>query len=244
MADQPALSPDQSFYQRLLARDQSEAAEVLERYVAKSPPETVYDALLLPALTHAERDRLDGRISLDEEALVIDTTRELAADAAVLVRTARAAADEDRAVPATGTDRVPVMGYAANGAADEAALQMLGRLLENSPVTLESLPTRLLSSELVTVVQQRGVRLLCIADLPPSPPSKTRYLVKKLRAACPDLQVVVGRWAPPGLADESTQPLVDAGAAHVSATVLKSAEFVRQLSAHLPRTARAAPPAA
>ena len=97
MDDQPALAPDSSFYQRLLARDQGEAAEVLERYVAKSPPppETVYDALLLPALTYAERDRLDARISLDDEALVIDATRELVADAAAraacAVRTSTAA---------------------------------------------------------------------------------------------------------------------------------------------------------
>ena len=136
MADQPALAPDASFYQRLLARDQSEAADVLERYVKVTPPppETVYDALLLPALTYAERDRLDGRISLDDEAMVIDTTRELVADAAVLVRTARAADPEvERVVPTAPASRVPVIGYATNGVADETALQMLGRLLEDDP---------------------------------------------------------------------------------------------------------------
>jgi len=35
-----------------------------------------------------------------------------------------------------------------------------------------------------------------------SPPSKTRYLVKKLRAKVPAVNIVVGRWAPASLADE------------------------------------------
>src|SRR6185503_12469682 len=41
----------------------------------------VYDALLLPALNYAERDRLEGRLSEAEESLVSDSTRELITDA-------------------------------------------------------------------------------------------------------------------------------------------------------------------
>jgi hypothetical protein len=37
----------------------------------------VYDALLLPALNYPERDRLEQRLSPDEETAVIDATREL-----------------------------------------------------------------------------------------------------------------------------------------------------------------------
>ena len=52
---------------------------------------------------------------------------------------------------------------------------------------------------------------VCFAYLPPSPPSKTRYLVKRLRAALPEVGIIVGRWAPPALADESTQVLRETG---------------------------------
>src|SRR5213078_4057523 len=77
MADSPALSPDVSYYQRLLARDQSEAAEIVPRHAASQPIETVYDALLLTALNYAERDRLEGRLSTEEERTVIEQTSEL-----------------------------------------------------------------------------------------------------------------------------------------------------------------------
>ena len=46
----------------------------------------MYDALLLPALNYAERDRLEHRLSLDEETAVIDATRELLSDAAESIR--------------------------------------------------------------------------------------------------------------------------------------------------------------
>ena len=63
MADTPALAPEYGYYQRLLARDQSEAADLIERYIKTESPRSVYDALLLPALNYAERDRLEQRLS-------------------------------------------------------------------------------------------------------------------------------------------------------------------------------------
>jgi hypothetical protein len=73
----PALAPEYGYYQRLLARDQSEAADLIERYIKTESPLSVYDALLLPALNYAERDRLEQRLSPDEETAVMDATREL-----------------------------------------------------------------------------------------------------------------------------------------------------------------------
>ena len=84
----------------------------------------------------------------------------------------------------------------------------------------------MLASELVSLVQQRGVSVVCLADLPPSPSSKTRYLVKRLRAAFPELRILVGRWGPPALADESTQALRDAGANHVASTLAQTRDYL------------------
>ena len=67
MADTPPLAPEYGYYQRLLARDPGEAADLIERHIKNEPWGTVYDALLLPALNYAERDRLENRLSPDEE---------------------------------------------------------------------------------------------------------------------------------------------------------------------------------
>ena len=230
MADKPPLAPEDGYYQRLLARDQSEAADLIERHVKSEPPGTVYDGLILPALNYAERDRIEERLSPDEEASVIEATRELIADAAAAAQKVASGEPEtdgvDAALPG---ETLPVLAYAANGVADEVALAMLGHIVEDLPVTLEIARTRMLAADVIALIQERKCSIVCIADLPPSASSKTRYLVKRLRAFFPDLRIVVGRWAPPALADESTQILRDAGASHVDSTLVETRTYLATL---------------
>ncbi|MEO6367984.1 MAG: hypothetical protein ABIP38_08340, partial [Steroidobacteraceae bacterium] len=72
----------------------------------------------------------------------------------------------------------------------------------------------------------QGIAVICLADLPPSPPTKTRYLVKRLHSELPELRIVVGRWSPPGLADESTQALREAGATLVATTIAETRAYL------------------
>ena len=105
---------------------------------------------------------------------------------------------------------------------------MLGQLVNGLPIELEISSARLLTSELVSHVKKQGYAVVCLADLPPSPPSRTRFLVKKLREAMPDLRIVVGRWASADLADETTEPLTAAGASHVAASLLETRKYLAE----------------
>jgi predicted PurR-regulated permease PerM len=237
MADSPALSPDVSYYQRLLARDQSEASEIVRRHLASQPMENVYDALLLPALNYAERDRLEGRLLEHEEQIVIEETRELLSDVkdvdhALRSQTSKSDAAGEQSEDAAPLAPVELLAYPANGQGDAIALEMLAQLVDADAIRLELTSVRLLSSEMIELVRTRGTRLACIADLPPSPPSKTRYLVRKLRAAAPDVIIVVGRWAPAALADDDRPMLIEAGANHVASTLLETCNQLRTLAAH------------
>jgi predicted PurR-regulated permease PerM len=224
MADAPPLAPDYGYYQRLLARDQSEAADLVERHIATQPPRSVYDALLLPALNYAERDRLEARLSPEEEAAVIDATRELLTEAAAAIRSSEPEPSEPPAAPAPSVPREPlrVLGCAVNGAADELALAMLASVVDDLSIVVEITSKRMQASELIALVQAKGVSIVCLADLPPSPSSKTRYLMKRLHAALPDIRIIAGRWAPAALADESTEPLREAGATIVCSTLAET----------------------
>jgi predicted PurR-regulated permease PerM len=229
MDDTPSLAPEYGFYQRLVARDQSEAAELIDSHIKNEPPASVYDALLLPALSYAERDRLEHRLSSEEEAAVIDAVRELIVDAAETIR--RHADTEPSAavtVPSLLGPREPlrILGYAVNGAADEAALAMLAHLLDDLPIAMEITGMRMQAVELASLVGDRKFSVVCFADLPPSSSSKTRYLVRRLRAALPELRIAVGRWGPSALADESSQILVDAGANHVASLLIESRNYL------------------
>lgn len=231
LAETPGLDPEYGCYQRLLAHDQAEAADLIERHIRTGSPRSVYDALLLPALNHAERDRLARRLSPEEETAVIDATRELVAVAAETIRQLKLASPASADVvrdPAPGAP-LRVLGYAANGVADELALVMLAHLVDDLPIGVEITAERLQASELVALVRKWGGSVVCLADLPPSPASKTRYLVKRLRAAFPDLCIVVGRWAPPALADDSTRVLRDTGANLVAQTLNETRTYLEGL---------------
>jgi predicted PurR-regulated permease PerM len=231
MDDTPSLAPEYGFYQRLVARDQSEAAELIDSHIKVEPAASVYDALLLPALSYAERDRLEHRLSSDEEAAVIDAVRDLIVDVAETIR--RAATDssvqaDDRAL-VPPREPLRVLGYAVNGAADQVALAMLAHLLDDLPITMEITGTRMQAGELASLVSEGKFSVVCFADLPPSTSSKTRYLVRRLRSAVPGLQIAVGRWGPPALADESSDALLGMGANHVASLLSESRNYLSGL---------------
>ncbi len=237
MADTPALTPEYGFYQRLLAKDQGEAAELIDAHVRTAPASSVYDALMLPALNYAERDRIEQRLSVEEEAAVVGVTRELLADVADSVKRHVAEADAAEAEPPLPLGpRLPlaVLGYAVNGPADEAALAMLAQATEDLPVTLEIVGPGMQAMAFVGLVREKQVSVVCLVDLPPSPPSKTRYLVRRLRAGLPEVRIAVGRWASTTLADESTDVLDKAGASHVASQLSATRAYLESLL-ELPR---------
>src|SRR5262249_54130702 len=127
---------------------------------------------------------------------------------------------------------MPVFAFATTDGADDVSLQMLQDLVEDQPIAFQFRSGRMLSAEVVAFVQQHAIAVVCIADLPPNSSSKTRYLVRRLRAALPTLPILIGRWAPPDLADADATALIDAGATEVSTTLLDTATHLRALAAH------------
>jgi hypothetical protein len=172
---------------------------------------------------------LEQRLSPEEERAVIDATGDLLGDAADAIRR-----QEPTVVPPVDSDlgrREPlrVLGYASNGSADELALRMLMHLINDLPISIEITSARMQASEFASLVETQRFSVVCFADLPPSPPSKTRYLIKRLHATLPDVHIVVGRWAPAGLSDENTEALRAAGASLVVSTLADTRTYLAGL---------------
>jgi hypothetical protein len=51
LGDEPVLSPQAHFYQRLLALDEEEARDIVEEYLKQNPIGNLYDSVLIPALS-------------------------------------------------------------------------------------------------------------------------------------------------------------------------------------------------
>jgi predicted PurR-regulated permease PerM len=227
LTDRPALSPDATYYQRLLAGDHGEALDLVEEHARTHAPEETYDALLLPALNFAERDRRAGRISVDEERSVALVTRDLLA---TIDGRSRARGLDPADVSRPGSlPPVRVLACASDALADEVALDLLEVALAPMPIRLEKAPGRMLASEVLEALSASGSTIVCLIDLPPKSPSRARYLVKRLRQARPDLTILVARWAPPGFAHESADALLQAGANEVASTLLETRDGIRRL---------------
>lgn len=217
MSDEATLESDVSYYQRLLADDQAEAAELVEQHLREKSRDTVYDTILIPALNYAERDRLEGRLTEDEERAIVESSRAILADAEALLE------PRDEGAPAPDVaGPPPIVGWPMHGAPDAFALEMLRAALRERALTLEMPPNPGHVAEGLEFVRKSGARVVCIADLPPSAPSTSRYLVKRLRAALPQLTILVGRWAAAPFADDSVTALTEAGADAVATSLLET----------------------
>ncbi|HZT82092.1 MAG TPA: AI-2E family transporter, partial [Gemmataceae bacterium] len=198
MGDEEALGPETRYYQRLLARDQDEAAELVEEYLQTNPWEKVYDQLFLPVLRMARRDREQDDLSAEDQEYVQDVTREIMDDLVAAQRQISQIAAEPvgpaaRAEP-EGRPAVLVLGCPARDAGDKLALHMFEQLLGPARCRLEVLSAKTLAAELLERVGRDHPAAVCIAALPPGGLTHTRYLCKRLRAHFPGLKVLVGRW--------------------------------------------------
>jgi predicted PurR-regulated permease PerM len=243
MGDRPVIEAKSRYYQRLLARDQDEAADIVEAYVNADGRESVYDAVLLPALYYAKQDRDRGLLTEGDAQFVGQATREILD---VLAHDAPAPSERDTgdlSVSDPGADtRVRIVGCPARDEADALALEMVRHPLDPARYRIEVIGASMLTAEVVAWVDLHRPALLCIGAVAPGGLSQARHLCKRLRSQCPELKIVVGRW---GLHDEKNadrQQLLAAGADHVETTVLDTQRTLTQLALTLGRPAPDSPP--
>jgi predicted PurR-regulated permease PerM len=73
LGDAPVLTDEARLYQRLLAGDVEEAAQLCAAFAEGKPPGGLHDGLLLPALLLAEHDRRNGALPSGRQRAVVRT---------------------------------------------------------------------------------------------------------------------------------------------------------------------------
>jgi predicted PurR-regulated permease PerM/methylmalonyl-CoA mutase cobalamin-binding subunit len=239
LADEPALSPPDRVYQRLLAEDVSEAAQLVLQYEKKMPAVDLFQTVLLPALATAEADHyrtgidderhekiLDGFAKiLDDVSLRLRSARKIQA-AEDVVHTARGepvgASRKTADAPESQEGAVPadcgfnIICVPAHADADALAARMIGLLLELRGYCVTVASVDRLASEIVSGAEAGRGDLIVVSALPPTAVTHARYLVKRLHEHHPDLPVVVGLWTAEEDLSRATERI--AGAASVRAT--------------------------
>jgi hypothetical protein len=224
------------YYQRLLARDQDEAADLIEEFAREQPTEEVYDRLLVPALILARQNRERGELTADDENFINEVTREVVDDLALKPEVAAPADGDGSGAAGTDGEVLRVLCCPARDEEEELALETFRQLMGSTRCRIDVISARVLSAEVLARVREEKPALVLVASLPPGGVTHTRYLCKRLHAHFPDLKILIGRWGQRELPERVVQRFKSAGAQEIGTSLLESKA---QLSALVPILAHA-----
>jgi hypothetical protein len=240
LGDEPVLTPDQSLYQRLLARDEDEAAEIVRRLSQDLTPVEVCDRVLVPALVHARNDLANRLLSSVEYEFVLSAVRMVAEQQDFPARIAAAKADDDD----SGANRTPlsVLACPAKDGVETTALALFQQLLDPHKFRVQQVSAKQLVSEIIEVVSEDQPAVICIAALPPGGLSHSRHLCKRLKGRFPQQKIVIGRWGTDGMLDNRDE-WNSCGADYIGTTLEESLRQLAEIAQFLrPATTEPVPP--
>jgi predicted PurR-regulated permease PerM len=219
LGEEAPLKTEIGYYQRLLARDEDEATDLVLDYVANHEPDTVYDDVLVPALVMAQRDEERGTLGPRGQRFILDVTQRILDDLLAQQQFAEGA-------PGPEKGKALVLGCPGRGEVDEVALRMLAQLLRAERCPMEVFSEQALTSEVVTWAQEEKPTVVCIGSLPPGGVAQASYLCKRLRLAFPDLKIIGGRWGDTENIERVVARLKEAGANQVVTSLLAARQEI------------------
>ena len=232
MSDDRVIDTEAVFYQRLLAMDRTEAKAIVQTFLKDHSAETIYDELMVPALSYAKRDLLRGTLTDTEEQLVFQSVREILAD--LEVAKAKEHPDGEAAVATTAgrpdTTKLTILGSPARDEADEIALLMLRQLLDSNRFEIEVLGEEALTSEILARIAEKKASVLCVASVAPDGVRRIRALCKRVRLRFPEIKISIGYLGNGGEVSPNTESLLSAGAEKISSSLTQWRDHVVQIS--------------
>jgi hypothetical protein len=206
LGDEPALAPHERFYQRLLAGDATEAADLAEEQLKSQTLLAYYDAVPMQALMLAQVDSAHGKLAREKQLEVRDIIDEVIDDIAD-VSDARPGDEEDAPVesqvpivsraqlPDQWQMPYPVLCVGSRSSLDEAACLMLAHVLDKHGVPAWVQPFADVASAKIIRFDVTDARLVCLSYFgAASKPAHVRFLIRRLKRLMPHAQFLAGFW--------------------------------------------------
>jgi predicted PurR-regulated permease PerM len=240
LGDETALSLEAQFYQRLLALDQEDARTIATTFLKDHSLTTLYDQVLVPALTLAEQDRHKGALDETRESFLYLSISEIVSELAVYRPNEIATKPRmfrprwaSKAQPLLPSDdarpepsAVRIFCLAANDQADEIASSMLAQLLERAGHGVVSLPAGPAVHEALTHVLPEQNDVICISALPPFAFAQARALCERIRIQLPQIKILVGIWGFPSDLDKAAERFGSTRPDRIVATLAQAVEQI------------------
>lgn len=179
LGSEPVLSQQERLYQRLVSGNVEEAVELAEEYIQDKDASKFYLDVAVPALLLAESDLSLDVSDLTHRRNVMDSLRAVMDDI-----------DIDHEVEAPITDKPRVLCIGARTELDDAAAQILMRLIpqENGPV--KALAPLVIRQESIGQLELNGVELICLCYLDNNPRSHARVVARRLARRKPGIKII------------------------------------------------------
>jgi predicted PurR-regulated permease PerM len=210
LGNQPALTPPQLVYQRMLAGDPVEASQQAQTYLQSATLANYHDTILLPGLRLAEADMGLGRLPADRIDRILDTVSEIVEDldnhedivvedkpAPVNHRSDLArldavdAADEPGEFPEAWQAPEAVLCLPGAGKLDEAASLVLAQLLKNRDIGATAERADALSIARFFSLDLSKAQALCICYVGKPSDAMIQYAVRRLAKKSKGARIVV-----------------------------------------------------
>ncbi len=193
---QPALSPTDSFYQRILAGDPEEAADLAQAKLKEMTPDAYYDGVVMEALGRAAADLKAGNLDASRLAEIGESLEEFIEDIGELVLDDDEAAGPDAAgTPTASTAKPPIVCLSGRTAIDRAAASILAQLLN-----LRNIPAIVATPEDMPRGEAHGIdltktQLVCLSSfLVRERSAQLKFMLRKLRRRMPSAEILGCFW--------------------------------------------------
>jgi predicted PurR-regulated permease PerM len=220
LGDAPALTPVESFYQRMLVGDASEVAVQAEQFLKKNSLVTYYDEVALPALLMAQIDLRRGVLDESRQRRIKDTIEEVVEDLSdhvdeqpashspepepyALRKTDAAPAPNPETPPdilhagtAPGAlDQRPVLCIAGRSPLDEAAAALFVQILEKHGIGAKIEPPGALTVGRISRLSGESARIVCLSYFDADVSlTRARFAIRRLRRRLPGVKILAGFW--------------------------------------------------
>ena len=242
LGDETGLSVEAQFYQRLLALNQEDARIIATAFLKTHPLVTLYDEVLVPALSLAEQDRHKGALDETRESFLFLSVSEIVSEFSVYhieetsaksrkLKSRRISAGNPES-PSNPAEPVPstirIFCLSAYDQADEITSSMLSQLLERAGHGVLSLPVGSPFEEILTHLLPEPQDVICISALPPFAFSQSHALCQRVRMHLPQIKILAGIWGFTGDLEEAKERFGSTQPDKVVASLAQAVEQITQ----------------
>jgi predicted PurR-regulated permease PerM len=183
----PPVDTRRIFYQRLLAKHEPEANDILKTFSEKHSRAALFEDFLLPTLITFQRDHNQHKVNDQDAKFITEFIRKA-------IGNLEASNESEAASPNGNGENVAeakVWCVATYQEADDLPLLMLRDLFRT-----RGCPIRILSADELSAAARDAARpsVICVGFLPGQSFETTRDLCQQLRKQYPESPIVIGRW--------------------------------------------------